>query len=139
MKLELPDHKKEVFRMTMPIRWGDMDALGHVNNTVYFRYMEILRIEWMRSLGGPPRPEGLGTVVVNAFCNYHRSLEYPGDMLLRMYVSPPGKTSLESWATIGRVDDPGVVYASGGVTTVWADLAQGRAVPLPEWLLERLR
>ena len=29
------------------IRWGDMDALGHVNNTVYFRYMEQARIEWL--------------------------------------------------------------------------------------------
>ncbi|RZI71822.1 MAG: acyl-CoA thioesterase, partial [Rubrivivax sp.] len=33
MKLELPEHKKQVFRMTIPIRWGDMDAMGHVNNT----------------------------------------------------------------------------------------------------------
>ena len=34
----------------MPIRWGDMDALGHVNNTVYFRYMEQARIEWLYAL-----------------------------------------------------------------------------------------
>ena len=33
----------------MPIRWGDMDALGHVNNTVYFRYMEQARIEWLHA------------------------------------------------------------------------------------------
>ncbi|TMG85764.1 MAG: acyl-CoA thioesterase, partial [Betaproteobacteria bacterium] len=31
----------------VPIRWGDMDAQGHVNNTVYFRYMEQARIEWL--------------------------------------------------------------------------------------------
>jgi acyl-CoA thioesterase FadM len=34
------------------IRWSDMDMLGHVNNTVYFRYMEQARIEWMYSLVG---------------------------------------------------------------------------------------
>ena len=44
MKLELPADKKQVFSMTLPIRWGDMDAMGHVNNTVYFRYLEIVRI-----------------------------------------------------------------------------------------------
>ena len=33
----------------MPIRWGDMDAIGHVNNTVYFRYMEQARIEWAQA------------------------------------------------------------------------------------------
>jgi acyl-CoA thioester hydrolase len=47
MKLELPA-KKFVHAMTIPIRWGDMDAMGHVNNTVYFRYLESARIEWMR-------------------------------------------------------------------------------------------
>ncbi len=33
-----------VIEMSMPIRWGDMDAFEHVNNTVYFRYMEQVRI-----------------------------------------------------------------------------------------------
>ena len=37
MKLELPVQKTLIHTMTMPIRWGDMDALGHLNNTVYFR------------------------------------------------------------------------------------------------------
>ena len=32
------------------IRWGDMDAMGHVNNTVYFRYMEQARISWFDRL-----------------------------------------------------------------------------------------
>jgi acyl-CoA thioester hydrolase len=40
-----------VFEMSMPIRWGDMDAFGHVNNTVYFRYMEQARISWFEQLG----------------------------------------------------------------------------------------
>jgi hypothetical protein len=35
MKLELPQDKKLVHTTTLPIRWGDMDAMGHVNNTLY--------------------------------------------------------------------------------------------------------
>jgi len=30
-----------------PLRWADMDMLGHVNNVAYFRYMEQARIEWL--------------------------------------------------------------------------------------------
>lgn len=138
MKIEIPEKKKLVHEMTMPIRWGDMDAMGHVNNTVYFRYLEIIRIEWLRSLGGPPDPKGQGPVIVNAFCNFHRQLEYPGDIRVRMYASDPGRTSFETWATIERVDDPGVVYASGGATTVWVDFPAGRSTPLPDWLREQL-
>ena len=138
MKIEIPEKKKLVHEMTMPIRWGDMDAMGHVNNTVYIRYLEIIRIEWLRSLGGPPDPKGQGPVIVNAFCNFHRQLEYPGDIRVRMYASDPGRTSFETWATIERVDDPGVVYASGGATTVWVDFPAGRSSPLPDWLREQL-
>jgi len=132
MKLDLPQDKKLVYQMTMPIRWGDMDAMGHVNNTLYFRYLETLRIDWFRSLDCVPDPRGTGPLIVNAFCNFHKQLEFPGDILLKMYVSAPGRSSFESWATIERTDDPGVVYASGGATTVFVDFPAQKSVPIPE-------
>ncbi len=51
MRIDIPDQKKLVFEMTIPIRWGDMDAMGHINNAVYFRYMETARIDWFRGIG----------------------------------------------------------------------------------------
>ena len=135
MKLELPERKKLVHTQQMPIRWGDMDAMNHVNNTVYFRYLETARIDWFRSIGCPVDPRGEGALIVNAFCTFHTQLEYPGDIVVRMYVSDPGRSSFESWSTIERADDPGVVYASGGATTVWVDFAKQKSVPMPEWLL----
>jgi acyl-CoA thioester hydrolase len=45
MRYLIPAHKKRIFGMTIPIRWGDMDAMGHLNNTSYFRYMETCRID----------------------------------------------------------------------------------------------
>ncbi|TFY98755.1 acyl-CoA thioesterase [Ramlibacter rhizophilus] len=138
MKIDIPEKKKLVHEMTLAIRWGDMDAMGHVNNTVYFRYLETIRIEWLRSLGGPPDPKGQGPVIVNAFCNFHRQLEYPGDLRVRMYASDPGRSSFETWATIERLDDPGVVYASGGATTVWVDFPAGKSAALPDWLRAQL-
>ncbi len=131
MKLELPDHKKEVFRMTMPIRWGDMDAMGHVNNTVYFRYLEIVRIEWMRSIGCDPDPKGEGPVIINAFCNFYKQLEFPGEVLATLYVSDAGRSSFESWCTLARTDDPGTIYAAGGATTVWVNFPLQKSAPMP--------
>ena len=51
MRIEIPEKKKLVHAMTVPVRWGDMDAMGHVNNAVYFRYLETVRIDWFRSIG----------------------------------------------------------------------------------------
>lgn len=138
MKFELPEKKKLVFSMSVPIRWGDMDAMGHVNNTTYFRYLETARIEWMRSIGVQLDPNGEGCLIVNAFCTFHKQLEYPGEALVKMYVSDPGRSSFESWATIERPDDPGVVYASGGATTVWVDFPKQKSAPMPGWLREIL-
>jgi acyl-CoA thioester hydrolase len=134
MKIEIPDNKKLVFETRLPIRWGDMDAMGHVNNASYFRYLETVRIDWMYSIGCVPDPKGEGPVIVNAFCNFYRQLEYPGEVLIRMYASDPGRTTFETWGTMERIDQPGVIYAAGGATTIWVDFPSQKAASLPDWM-----
>ena len=134
MKIEIPEVKKLVFEMQIPIRWGDMDAMNHVNNTSYFRYMETCRIDWMRSIGCQPDPQGEGPVIVNAFCNFYRQLEYPGDVLMKMYASDPGRSTFETWATMARTDQPELIYAAGGATTIWVNFPAQKAKTLPDWL-----
>lgn len=132
MKIEIPEIKKKVHELIIPIRWGDMDAMGHVNNTVYFRYLETVRINYFQSIGCEPNPKGQGPVIVNAFCNFYKQLEYPGDVLAKMYVSDPGRTTFESWCTLELVTQPGVIYAAGGATTIWVDFPMQKAVSLPD-------
>ena len=45
----MTDSRHLVQSTRQSIRWGDMDAFGHVNNTVYFRYMEQARLEWLHA------------------------------------------------------------------------------------------
>ncbi|WP_210545351.1 thioesterase family protein [Rhodoferax sp. PAMC 29310] len=134
MKIALPEQKKWVHDARIAIRWGDMDAMGHVNNAVYFRYLETCRIEWLQAIGCTPTPQGEGPVIVNAFCNFYKQLEYPGDLLLKMYVSDPGRTTFETWTTIERLDQPGVISAAGGATTIWVDFPTQKAATLPDWV-----
>lgn len=136
MRIELPEHKKRVAEMVQSIRWGDMDVMGHVNNTVYFRYMESARVEWFHAIGCHPGPQGAGPVIVNAFCNFYQQLTFPGDIRLITYVSDPGRTTFETWTTIERVDQPGVVCAAGGATVIWVDFPRQKAVELPPEILQ---
>ena len=134
MRFELPAHKTQTHEMVIPVRWGDMDAMGHVNNTIYFRYMEIVRLEWLLKIGATPKPEGCSLVIVNAFCNFIRQIEFPGDLLARHYVANPGRSSFDTFITLERTDAPGVIYAEGGATTVWTDFKAQKSAPLPDWL-----
>lgn len=134
MRFTLPVEKKLTHEMVIPIRWGDQDPMGHVNNTVYFRYLEIVRLEWLFKIGAAPDPTGCGPVIVNAFCNFLRQLEYPGDILARHYVANPGRSSFDTYITLERVDLPGVIHAEGGAKTVWTDFKAQKSVPMPDWL-----
>jgi len=136
MRYEIPEVKKLVYEMVIPIRWGDMDAMGHLNNTTYFRYLEIVRVDWLRQFNAEPKPEGEGPVIVNAFCNFYKQMEYPGDVLIKMYASDPGRTTFETWATMESAANPGVIHAAGGATTIWVDFPKQKAVELPTWLRE---
>ena len=138
MRYEIPDKKKLVYECTIPMRWGDMDAMGHVNNTIYFRYLEIARVDWLRKFNAEPKPEGESPVIVNAFCNFYKQLEYPGDVLVKMYASDPGRTTFESWATMELTASPGEIYAAGGATTIWVDFPLQKAVALPDDMRARV-
>ena len=69
---------------------------------------------------------------MNAFCNFYKQLEYPGSVLAKMYVSDPARTTFESWCTLELVNEPGVIYAAGGATTIWVDFPLQKAVALPD-------
>lgn len=134
MRYTVPAQKKLTHEARIPMRWGDMDAMGHINNTIYFRYLEIVRVDWLAAIGAAPHPGGQGPVIVNAFCNFYRQLKYPGEVLARHYVSDPGRTSFETWITLERADEPGRICAEGGATTLWFDAATERAIELPGWV-----
>lgn len=132
MRLDIPEHKILVHELTLPILWGDMDALGHVNNTIYFKYMEQVRVSWIESISGAVGNKQDGPVIANAFFNFYRPLVFPGDLVAKLYVADPGRTSIDTFVTIERADEPGSPYAAGGATLVWVSGSDGRPVPLPE-------
>lgn len=63
----------------MPVRWGDMDARGHVNNTIYYRYFESSRIALFQSLKiyEEPTTVRIGPILSFQSCYYKAPLTYP--------------------------------------------------------------
>ena len=141
MRFELPADKKLAFSTQLDVKWGDMDAYGHVNNAMYFKYMEHVRIEWLRSQSLPQTAASAGVFVANTFCSYLRPLVFPDVIDIQLYVSPPGRSSLDTWVTMAKIGRPDVLCATGGATLVWIDLKSQQPTPIPvaiRQLLERV-
>ncbi|MET0383615.1 MAG: acyl-CoA thioesterase [Burkholderiaceae bacterium] len=131
MRFDLPEGLRLVHEMRIPVRWGDLDAMGHVNNTLYFRYFEILRVDWLGRLDARPDRAGVGPVMANGFCNFIRQIGFPGDVVARHYVAAPGGKSLDTYFTLAAADAPEAVAANGGATLVWFDFPGKKTVALP--------
>ena len=122
----------------IPIRWGDIDALGHVNNTLYFRFMEQARVEWLESLGyAVNRQREESVVIVNASCTFLLPLTYPGTVEIDLYAGKPGRSSVPTYYELRKVED-GLLYAEGSAKIVWTSMATGRSTPLPDDLRIRI-
>src|SRR5437868_9455062 len=66
------------------VAWGEMDCYGHVNNTIYFRYMENARLEYFRRLGWPvdQRPNGIGPILHTTQCRFRKPLTWPDNIAI---------------------------------------------------------
>lgn len=126
-------------RRTIPMRWGDMDAVGHLNNTYYFRYMEQIRVEWLDSIGHPIDPAGIGPVLGSTSCTFKREFSYPATVVVTTEVEKVGRSSLKLRHHFRIEGDAETVYAVGEATLVWVDYQAGKTVSIPEAIRERLR
>jgi acyl-CoA thioester hydrolase len=124
------DQRKLVHTQRIEVRWGDMDAMGHVNNTVYFRYMEQARIHWFESL--LPRGEAWRTmsiVIVNASCNFRKPINYPGLVEVRVFAGAPGGSSVPTYYELWVESQ---LYADGAATVVFVDPQKQKPMRIPE-------
>jgi len=123
--------KKYLHTTIIPIRWGDMDALGHINNTEYFRYMEQTRVEWLEEMGYTvDLTQKEGIVVVTANCTFKVPLVYPGSVEVQMYIENVGRSSFSTTYEL-RLRGNDLMYAEGSSTLVWISIATAKSIPLP--------
>jgi len=65
--------------LELDVAWGEMDAFAHVNNTVYFRYFESARIQYLIAIGlaRPDDNDGVGPILASTQCRFRRPSHSP--------------------------------------------------------------
>lgn len=135
----MKQQRKLVRTDRMPMRWGEMDALGHMNNVSYFRYFEQARISWFDSLNIDYRQGSEGPILGSIACRYLKPAVYPLEFELTTWIGQPGRSSFRMWHELYQADSPAERYAEAEAAMVWINLSEGRSRPLPDWLLRLLQ
>jgi acyl-CoA thioester hydrolase len=80
----------------LPVQWGDQDALGHVNNVVFFRWWESSRIAYAERIDllGADRSERFGTVLASMKCDFRQQLLYPDTVAIGARIGRVGNSSI---------------------------------------------
>ncbi|WP_269531808.1 thioesterase family protein [Chitinimonas sp. BJYL2] len=122
-----------------PMRWGDMDALGHLNNTLYFRFCEETRVRWLDARGWRvDTAAGAGPILAATSCQFRVPLVYPCDIRIETSVARIGNSSFTLRHRICRDDQPDITAAEAEAVIVWCDYASGSSLPLPDALRQQL-
>lgn len=116
----------------MRLRWGEMDAMQHLNNVSYFRYFEQARISWFDSLGVASAGGAHGPVLGSITCRFVKPALYPADVLIELRRGRVGNASFVLEHVMRDAADPEVIYARGEAIMVWIDIATGKSMPLPD-------
>lgn len=119
--------------VTQQVRWGDMDALGHVNNANYFVYCESARMEFFAQLGleALTQDGALGPALVTATCNFKQQVRHPATLEVGLTVARIGGTSFTLEYGLFQGED---LVADGSSVVVWVDYGAGQSLPLPDAL-----
>jgi acyl-CoA thioester hydrolase len=120
------------FVYEVPLRWGDMDAMAHLNNVQYFRLIEEARIRWFASFGFSTLPTGEAPILAHAALDFAKAMNYPATAVVRQTVTRLGRSSVEMTITLTTREEPDTVFASGRTVIVWYDYTAGRSAPWPE-------
>ncbi len=121
--------------VNMPVRWGDMDAYQHVNNTMYFRYMEQCRLEWFAKLGFATVGVDIVPILVEANCRFIRAVTHPATVRVTIRVTGVGPKIVETTHDMFVGDD---LYATGICKLLWMSRSANKGVALPDEVRARL-
>lgn len=118
------------FSTSLDVRWRDLDALSHVNNAVYFTYLEHARVNYLRHLGlAGDDPSRIGIIMAEAQCSYRSPLRLGEHVTVHVRVAELRNSSFSFEYEITGAD--GRLAATAATVQVCYDYDAARPVRIP--------
>ena len=126
-------------RLALPVQWGEMDAYGHVNNVVYFRWFESARMSYFARIGWPEieRETGVGPILHSTQARFRAPLHWPDEVEVGVSVADVQDDRFTMrYAVTSR--SLGRLVAEGSGLVVAYDYRAGAKARLPEAVRARI-
>ncbi len=127
----------ELMRTIIEPRWGDMDALGHINSLEYLNYMQECRVQWLINM--KLSFDKVTPVLANLHGEFKAEVVYPNAVEVVMYGSEPGRSSFLTEYEVWAKGEPDYLCATGYAKLVWIDSNKRCPVSLPDSLRSKLQ
>ena len=124
------------YRTLIPIRFADIDVLGHVNNAVFLTYMEVARTAFWAERIGPVRVQEIDFVVARVEIDYRRPVLFGDTLSCDLWLVKVGRSSFTVGYTFAVSGD---TVAEARSVQVFVDLATGAPKAVPDAFRERVR
>jgi acyl-CoA thioester hydrolase len=121
-----------LYTASISVRWRDLDAFNHVNNSSYLTFLEESRLQWLQQLEGPWMGDDAMPVMAASQINYRLPIAWPAQLSIELYRTRMGNSSMTIGHRIVDAEQPERLYSDGHVVMVWMNPATGKPVPLPQ-------
>ncbi|MEE9911298.1 MAG: acyl-CoA thioesterase [Deltaproteobacteria bacterium] len=125
--------------MNVPVAWGEMDAMGHVNNIIYFRYFETVRIEYFNRLNMMEyqHESGIGPILASTECRYKMPLQYPDTIIAGTKILSMEEDRFVMGYEVFSTKHKRIAADGEGVIVTY-DYRNNKKVPIPAALREKI-
>ncbi|MEQ1515212.1 MAG: thioesterase family protein [Usitatibacteraceae bacterium] len=125
-----PEYGPALLSMQIPVRWGELDVVGHLNHTEYLRYFEESRARWAQAIGFPFRGTGEGMILLKASVTYKKQVNYPSKVDIALFAGEVGRSSFQMFNTL-TIEGESSPAAIGEFVIVWFDFAAEKSIAIP--------
>jgi acyl-CoA thioester hydrolase len=131
-------HSDKLFSTNIEVRFRDLDAMGHVNNSVFFTYFEEGRKHFSKKVFKVSDISDFKFIMAHIQCDFISPIQFNDHVILQMWVKDIGTKSFSFEYGLVDFSDEAVVYATGESIQVCYDYKKNRSIEVPAKMREGL-
>jgi acyl-CoA thioester hydrolase len=124
------------FTWRVPVRFHDLDVMGHAHHTLPIIYFEEARAAYWREVAGRPAVQDIDYVLAEIRVQFKQRIQYPATLTVKAGVTQLGNASFSMAYEL--LDEEGVILAAGESVQVMFDYDAGKSMRMPNDMRARI-